>query len=252
MHLLNAAHISKYVQFPGFSQRGGIFLVSPPANFKSTIIEGALEDWPDALTLSDLNVQTLIQLKQEISKGSFSTIGFGEFEKIYERNPATSSNLEGTLRAMVEEGFGNPSFQSPLTGGSKAKILMICGITPDAHGRRFLKWGDSGFLRRFLWVKFKLKDQKIIGDAIHKGKRLEFGKIEHSIPANRVIPYKMTQNVSNKLRHMVREQPSEETPFVLLKKIYCALEWSMGTKKALWILEDCATCFQREDGFLEI
>src|SRR5256885_1629489 len=111
MEVISAGHLAKFVDGP-FDQRGGIFLVGPPGHLKSTIIKLALIEYPDTLVLSDINVQEFGRLKNSLIGGRYTTIGFGEFEKLYERNPTTAANLEGTLRGMVEEGFDKLSFES--------------------------------------------------------------------------------------------------------------------------------------------
>lgn len=250
MEVISAGHAAKYVVSP-FKQTGGIMVVAPPGNVKSTVIEKSLEGFPDALPVSDLNVQTIGYLKEALISGKYSTIHFGEFEKLYERNPGTASNLEGHLRAMIEEGFNKMSFQSPEMAGNKARVFLVCGITPTSYQKRFQHWVNSGFSRRFLWLHYVLENPEAITEAIRAWRLIDFGKIDTRVPANREIPYKLNLKDSIWLESFLKEQPSKETAYALLKKIYCVLLWRHGsTKKAKAIINDVAPSMRRDGAVL--
>lgn len=244
IEVISAAHIAKYVEGP-FTQRGGIMLVGPPGHWKSSIIQASLLEYPDSLILSDINLQELARLKDALVGGRYTSIGFGEFEKLYERNPQTAANVEGTLRAMVEEGFDKMSFQSQQMQSMKAQIFVVGGMTPSAYAKRFQAWIDSGFARRFLWVNYRLENPDIIVEAIRNWKKHEFGRPSFRVPANRQIPYKISRDVDSAIEKMLDHQPSKETPFVVMKKIYCALSWRYNARKARQIMEDFAPGLSR-------
>jgi hypothetical protein len=251
MEVISAAHVSRYVGSP-FEQRGGIMLVAPPGHIKSTIIKDALLMYPDSLVLSDLNVQQLGNLKNALVSGRYSSLGFGEFEKLYQRNPGTAANLEGHLRALVEEGFDKMSFDSQQMIGCTARVLLIGGMTPVCYANRWQSWLDSGFARRFIWCHYKLADEDLIVDAIRKWKRLSFGKIGAALPANKDIPYVVKKLDARILEKMLDSQPSKETPYTLLKKVFCVLIWRYGRKKAFAILHDFAESMDRNGATLYI
>src|ERR1700690_1149371 len=102
MEVIIAAHFTHYVATP-FPQRSGIFFVTPPQQLKSSLIL-KLKNFPDALVLSDLNFQQLADFKDDICAGRYQTLAFVEFNKIYQRNPATAAHLEGTLARLEAEG----------------------------------------------------------------------------------------------------------------------------------------------------
>jgi hypothetical protein len=237
MEVISAAHVSRFVGSP-FEQRGGLFIVAPPGHIKSTIIKEALLLYADTLILSDLNVAQLAHLKSALISGRYSTLGFGEFEKLYERNPGSAANLEGHLRALVEEGFDKMSFDSQQMIGVTARVLLVGGITPNAYARRWQAWLDSGFARRFIWCHYRLADEELIVDAIRKWKKISFGKVSSAIPANKDIPYTVKAVDARVLEKMLDNQPSKETPYTLLKKIFCVLVWRYGRKRAFAILHD--------------
>jgi hypothetical protein len=251
MDVISAAHISRYVGSP-FEQRGAIMLVAPPGHLKSTIIKESLICYSDTLILSDLNVSSLSQLKNSLVSGRYNSIGFGEFEKLYERNPGSAANLEGHLRALIEEGFDKMSFQSAEMIGVTARVLLVCGITPVCYAKRWQPWLDSGFARRFIWCHFKLADEDAIVKAIRDWRRISFGKISTAIPANKAIEYTVQKRDALILEKMLDHQPSKETPYTLLKKVFCVLVWRYGRKKAFSILGDFSESMMRGGATLYI
>lgn len=231
LEFLDAAHLTQYVESP-YKQRGGIMIVGPPNTMKSTFIEMALSEYPNRLILSDVNVNTLTQIKDDLANGTYPTIAFPAFEKLYQRNPATSANIEGHLMALVEEGFSRASFEDQRMAAIKARSLVIGAIPYAFYQANYSRWAKSGFLRRFLWVVIRLKDPEKIMDAIHKWELIPFEGITHRIPSGRTIKYAMDAEESAQLRSFITEQPpGNSTPYVLLKKIACALKWKYSTTK---------------------
>lgn len=237
IEVLSAAHLTQYVDRNIFQQRGGIFLIAPPGSLKSTFIKNSLRCYPDALQLSDMNVQTLGYIKTGFVEGKYSTLAFGEFEKLYMRNTGTASNIEGHLKAMVEEGFGKQSFEDQRAVSFETRMMLIGGVTPSCHQRLFTRWSENGFARRFLWSAYQLDNPDIIADSIEKWKALNLGKSSKETPNNNVIPYSVTPGESKHIRELLGIQ-SRETPFVLMKKIFCVLKWRHKGRKAMNILED--------------
>lgn len=248
---LSAIHQSKYVG-GDYLQRGGAFLVAQPGHLKSTMIRMAIEEYPDALNLNDINITTLTQLKHSIVDGRYSTLGFGEFEKLYQRNPATAENIEGHIKALVEEGLVNPSFIDQRASGMNARCAVLGGVTPSCFQSRFTKWENNGFARRFLWCHYTLMNPEAIVDAIGKWKLINFGKVSVKTPGNKRIPYDITREEDTMIRHSIQSQPSRETPYVIAKKMYCVLKWRHSTRKAREIYEDFAVCLQSKGAFLEL
>lgn len=251
MEVISAAHVSRFVGSP-FEQRSGIFLVAPPGHIKSSIIKESLLLYADTLVLSDLNVQQLANLKNALVSGRYASLGFGEFEKLYERNPGSAANLEGHLRALVEEGFDKMSFDSQQMIGVTARVMLVGGITPVAYARRWQAWLDSGFARRFLWCHYRLADEELIVDAIRKWKKLSFGRVSSAIPASKDIPYIVKKDDARILERMLENQPSKESPYTLLKKVFCVLVWRYNRKKAFAILNDFSESLGRNGANLYI
>jgi hypothetical protein len=249
LEFLDAAHLTKYVESP-YAARGGIMIVGPPNTLKSTMIELSYSEYPNALILSDINVNTLTQIKDDLAAGHYPTIAFPAFEKLYQRHKSTSANVEGYLMALVEEGFSRASFEDQRMAAIKARALIVGAIPYSFYQANYTRWNQSGFLRRFLWCVLRLKDSEKIMEAIHNWKLIPFNGISHRIPGSKTIPYTMSATESRTLRAMIRQQPSgNSTPYVLLKKIHCALKWKYSSTKHPGayrkILEDVAPAFSK-------
>lgn len=251
IEVLSAFHQTKFVN-GDFTQRGGIMLVAPPGQLKSTFIRLSLEDYPDSLLLTDLNVNTLSQIKNSLIDGRYSTMGFGEFEKLYQRNPATAVNIEGHIHALVEDGFLRASFEDQRLPTFPAKCAVIGGITPSSYARRFNGWMEKGFARRFMFCCYTLANPDAIMEAIERWKHISFGRINCMIPGNKKIMYDILPDEQKVIKKSIACQPTQEGPFVACKKIFCVLKWRHGPKKAMEIFEDFAECLETKGASLEI
>lgn len=249
VEVLIAAHFTTKVN-SDFASRGGILLVAPPASLKTTIINAAFK-FHDAVILSDINIQTLIPMRDDMNSGKINSLAFTEVGKLYQRNAVTSSNIEGHLAGMVEEGFTNASFEDQRMATLKARCLVVGGMTPSLYRQKYTGWDQSGFLRRFLWCVYQMKDKQAIMNAIDKWKIIELN--DFSIPiglGDAKIPYQISSANSRKLRHLLRDQPGQETPFILLKKIFCVVRyWHRAERgadqKAMDVIIDFAQSLER-------
>lgn len=251
IEVLSAHHQSKYVG-GDFEQRGGIMLVAPPGTLKSTLIKLALEEYPDALTLSDLNINTLNQLKSSLLDQRYVTLGFGEFEKLYARNPATAANIEHHVKALIEEGFLRASFEDQRAPVSPARCAVIGGITPSLFARKYTAWDDNGFTRRFLFSRYTLQRPDAIIEAISRWKAIDFGKVMTQTPVPKKIPYSITRDEDKFIFRCISRQPHHETPFVICKKLFCVLKWRYNAKQAHKIFGDFAESLGDKGALLEI
>jgi hypothetical protein len=244
LEVLDAAHLSKHVNGP-YTQRGGIMILGPPATLKTTFIKNALEDHHDALVLSDVNIQTLISLRDDLRTGRYNTLAFTELEKLYQRRADTASNIEGSLKQMVEEGFHRASFEDQRLSISKTRCMVIGAMTNDFYARHFDEWEKSGFARRFLWCNIELENAYKLMDAVAAWELLSLGEYRSKSPGNKSIPYNVTKAENDQLRLMLKTQRGTITPFVLLKKILCVLKWKYGKRehgKPMRIMRDFSEC----------
>ena len=221
--LIYSAHYSYLVDSPA-SERGGIFLVSGANNLKSSIVEASLHNVKGALGYSDLTLKQLAAIRSEIAAGMHHTLGFYEFEKLYARNPAVASNLEGVIKAMVAEGFSHFAFEDKRLCVPKARCFVLASVLDSLFRIRGTAWIDNGFLRRFLCIKYTLSQRAklIVMDAIHIGERVEFPGT--MVGPSSTVKYEVTRAESIQLQDII----GDEYPTIsltLLQKCLSVLKW---------------------------
>jgi hypothetical protein len=220
---LIAAHFTSFVQSP-FEERGGIFLVSPPQQLKSSIIK-KLKLFPDAMVVSDLNYQQVNVVREDMCTGRYNTLAFVEFNKVYQRNPTTAVNLEGTIASLVCEGWAGPPHEDQRAARDEARCLVIGGMTKSTYTARLQQWMENGFAQRFLWAHYKLSDDSIIGDAIQSQEPIDLSGEVWTQP-NGTIRFNLDREETMTIRGWVANQPGgEKLPFSLMLKIACVLKW---------------------------
>lgn len=224
-------------------------LVGPPETLRTTVIELSLNQHPSALIVNDINMRSLTSLKDELTAGRYSTIGFLDYQKLYERQGTTSANVEGTLRALMEEGFSKTPHDDPTSASTRARAFLVAAVVESLFKNKAQDWKQTGYLRRWLICLMfmpALSRNKLI-QAVHDWKKLEFDGIKRISPTT-PIPYNITEEESKRLLVMVREQPSQGTPFVLLKKIYSVLKWKYKDSpgKVADIMTDFSSCLKKD------
>jgi len=204
-------------------------IVGPPGSFKTTIIECAMDNHPDVVICSDLNVQQWLKMKDEFVNKRYSLLAFPEFEKIYQRHPSTAANLEGIIKALVSEGYGTGPGGDPRMPRLKARACVIGGITTDCFERHYELWQKNGFLRRFIWCVVSVKNPDLIVEAIRKWEKIDFGRIVFR-PANRTIKVDVSDQRSRQIEKLMKSQPGlHGTAYVLMKKITAVLDWKYNS-----------------------
>jgi hypothetical protein len=225
--IICAVHLAPLVE-GNLDQRGGLMLVAPPGALKSTLVE-MTNHYPDALLLTDLNVQTLIDLRDSLTGDNIRTLVFSEFAKLYERNPQTSSNIEGSLRALASEGFYGASFQDQRINRRKAQATLIAAMPPGLVEKQFKHWEETGFNRRFLWSNYGIKGAHILDDAAVELKKLDFGirDVLRPPPLSMSVPYLLTETEKVRVKMFVKHQPgsSHTQQIQLLSRIWSVLKW---------------------------
>lgn len=220
------AHLSSFVQ-GDFKDHGGMMLVGPPGMLKSTILDTLENNYPDVLTLSDINAQALNKLKPRITERSVRSLVLPEYAKLYDRNMDTANNVEGTLKAMVAEGFKSASFDNPLIARMTARATLIAAMTPEFRERHSQRWEDSGFARRFIWPLLSLQHPEILDDAVERWELLDLRVAGvPPVPMNKSIPNLTTLKERQAVRMMIRHQPSPHTAqFQFMVKTLAVLKW---------------------------
>ena len=221
--VLIAAHYTHLVE-SSWKERGGLILVAPPGHLKTSLLL-ILREYPGVHIASDFNSQRLGTMRDDIISGRVHSVIVPDFQKLYERHSAVSSNLEGNLRALVEEGFINTAHQD--TGGItfRARALVMSACTPAFHDFKYNAWSQTGFARRFLFVGYRLFDPNQLMAAIENWKRIEIRNgLQFSLPLEK-IPYSLKRSEAKLLRSYLIVKQDFSTPFVLLQKIACVLRW---------------------------
>lgn len=226
LEMLCAVHLSSYVESP-FKDAGGLMIVGPPGMMKSTGLDILDANYADALSLTDINAQMLNKLRNKISQGAVRTLVLPELSKLYERNPATAANVEGTLRALVSEGFAAASYEDATLQRYKVRATVIAALVPSFRDKNMERWDDSGFARRFLWSMLRLQRPDVLEDAVEEWKLVDFGLTQvPPVPTPAVIPNLTTKVERAELRRMLKTQPPPHAAqFQMLAKSLAVLKW---------------------------
>jgi hypothetical protein len=249
--IIDAAHLTKHVQSV-FDQRGGIIIAAPPGSLKTSILEYVLDEYPNAFVLSNVNMVTLESFREDMISNRYSTMAFPEFQTLYARDQRTAASVEQTISALVDEGWKRPSFRDPRAGALRSRMLVIGGMTPTFYERHFDGWQRSGFLRRFIVSLFAVTNPELITNAIKDNEKLGLGwNLRKAVTASG-IPYNVDTTEANYLHKMLKEQPDDKTPLILLMRIYAVLKWKHGITKAKTILNDFSPTLKRDGGILNL
>lgn len=223
---LCAAHLSTYVEAP-FKDVGGIMIVGPPGTLKTSMLK-VVTQYPNAVESSDLNITALEELRPSITSKHIRTLVMPEYAKIYERDPRTSNNVEGQIRAMVDEGFQAPSFKPQQMARLSAHCLVLGGITEQFREEHYRRWSDTGFNRRFIWPLIRLANPEILDIAADEWKRVDF-RVRYlpGLPANGRVPNLTRTSERTRIRSYLKYQPgpTHTTQSHLLTRMLAVLKW---------------------------
>lgn len=223
-----AVHLAGYVEESQWPERGGLMLVGPPGTLKSTLLQILDRTYSDVLVISDLNLRSLAQLRDEIAAGKIRTLVFPEIAKLFERKAETSSAVEGVLRALASEGFTSAGFEDSRISRFTARASVIAALTPSFQRKKFDDWTETGFSRRFLWSFITLSDAQVIERALVEWQRLSF-RVGHlpPLPVSGTIPMLSTRAERERCRILVKYQPGGDNALQLqlLMKMISVLRW---------------------------
>lgn len=228
IEMMYALHLSSYVEGP-FRERGGFMLVGPPAVLKTSILNVLDRSYPNVVTLSDLNAQALVDLRGQIAQEAIRTLVIPEFAKLYERDARVASNVEGTLRALVAEGFMAASFEDARINRIAARCMVIAAMTESLLNHRFKAWEESGFTSRFLWAVVTL-NADVLDGAVHRWKYFTLDRGQVPPIPGAPIPQQTTEEERRALRMMIKHQHggTHARQFALMVKLLAVLQWWYG------------------------
>lgn len=245
IEIVGAVHLAPRVSGEVSSERGGIMIVAPPGHLKTTAIE-YLDIFPKTKLISNITTSCLNQLRQDFISEEIITLGFPDYDMIYRRHGSVSAQIEGTLMALMGEGFRNPAFSDQRINVTKARCTVIAGITIKCYENFVSQWIDSGFARRFLWSRYSLKNTELLEEALSRWKRFTLdGDFTLKIPKN-LIPYSLSDDQAKKVLYQLRFQHDRKLPYITAQRIISVLTWKHGAKHGWEIWDDFAPSLGKE------
>jgi hypothetical protein len=224
-----AIHLAPKVAGDVGESRGGMFFVAPPGHLKTSAIE-IVEQFPRTKIISNLTVKALNAMRQDFISGETQTLAFSDYGMIYKRHSSVSAQIEGTIMALVDEGFRNPAFSDQRTQVLAARCSVIGGVTIKFYEEKISDWLDNGFARRFLWAKYSIENIEKLEHALVHWKRAQLvTDFTLKIPRDS-IPYKLSPEQARKVLWQLRFQPDRKTPFILAQRIIAVLMWKFPDK----------------------
>lgn len=141
--------------------------------------------------LADLTSRGLSVYKKEIEAGVLRHICIMDLIRVVNHGKGVSNRTIQTLSSLMEEG---ESDSSDAGGNTKWEgfptVGLLTAITPQFYNKKKGGWRDSGFLSRFLAVKFNysMESANNIHDAISTGHKLpEPSPIKFHFEANKKV-----------------------------------------------------------------
>lgn len=209
-----------------FPQRGGIFLVSPPGQLKTSLLS-CFEEQIGVLGYSDMTTNNLIEARDLIASKKVNTLLFYDMQKLYERRQDTAANIEGNIRSVMDEGFTSASHEkvSKNVIQSKARALIMAALTTNFYRRKLGDWESSGFARRVLFCVYTMKNPEMIEQAVLSETPIMLGEpCTLNMPINLEIVPDMRPGDDEFLMRIMRKQRND-VPLNLVKKILWVLRW---------------------------
>jgi hypothetical protein len=245
IEVVAAIHLMPRVSGNVSNERGGLMLVAPPGQLKTTAIE-YLDAFPKTKLISNITTHALNQLRQDFLSEEIMTMGFPDYDMIYKRHGTVSAQIEGTLMGLMGEGFRNPAFSDQRVNVTKARCTIVCGITIKCYERMLSEWIDSGFARRFLWARYTLKNSEMLEDAISKWRRHTLdGDFVMRIPSS-LIPHCLSHIQAKEVLYQLRHHQDRKLPYITAQRIISVLVWKHGPKRGWEIWDDFAPALGKD------
>ena len=229
---LCACHLASYVTAPVLD-RGGIMIVGPPGALKTTFL-AVLDSYHNTMVASALNTQTLMRAQQDLATGSIRSIVVPDLHAIYAGDPRTAARVESSLMQLAGEGLRGASWQDTRHQHFVARATVFGAMTATHFERHAKDWEESGFLRRFLWVRYQLLDAEILMNALERWERADFGAFAApALPASGSIHDDLTSVERATIRGWLKHQPRpHEIQYSLFCRATAALRWCYKTVKS--------------------
>lgn len=257
LEVVCAIHLASFVTSP-VEDRGGLMIVGPPGSLKSTAIDILDANYHNAVSVSNLNTTTLLQMQDQLQSGAVRSVIVPDLQALYAGDPRTVGRVEQAIMQLAAEGHRGASWQDARFQRFKSRCTVFSAMTAKFFERHANPWNDSGFLRRFLWVAYRLDDPETLMRAITHWQRAELGSITiPQVPANGEIPDRLTVADREKIRSWVKHQPGpHEIQFSLLCRAASVLIWHYERRKikrkAMTTLEEFSRTLHKDAALVQL
>lgn len=252
-----ALHLASFVAGP-VEDRGGLMITGPPGMLKSTALDVLDANYHNAVSVSNLNTTTLLQMQDQLQSGAVRSIIVPDLQALYAGDPRTVARVEQALMQLAAEGHRGASWQDSRFQRFRSRCTIFSAMTGKFFEKHASAWNDSGFLRRFLWCAYRLEDPDTLMRAISQWTRAELGAIViPQIPASGGIPDRLTVADRELIRTWVKHQPGpHEIQFALLCRAASVLGWHYERRKlkrkALVTLAEFARTLHKEAALVQL
>lgn len=249
---IQAAHVSQDTNWD-LQARGGVMLVSYPEQLKTSILSASLGRYPEVMLVSDMNVREFSDIREDLLTQRYDTIGFLDYQKVWERDERTSANVEGVIRALTDEGWNGTLGGKQMKGAPARAFLILC-MTPGLYNAKLDNWKKNGFHRRFIAMHYQFRDRRLLEESIKQGRSYQLSIRQHIMrPTNR-LTYKVTESEANFIQLALKEQKGL-VALQLLLRIYNTMKWHFDEvmkepDRAMQLLMNIMPMFNSEGGDL--
>ncbi len=257
LEVICAIHLASYVDSP-VADRGGLMLVGPPGNLKTTLLDVLDDNFASAISCSNLNTQTLSRITPQFNTGTLRSLILPDLQACYAGDPRTAARLEQALMQLAGEGNRGPSWQDARFLKFKSRCTVFGAMTNRFYEKYANYWEDSGFQRRFLWSSYTLENPNILLDALEEGERADVGEIKiPATPASGKISNSTTPEERREIRAWLKYQPGpHEIQFALLCRATSALRWHYSNRKLkrdpMVVMREFASTLHKEAALLKV
>lgn len=118
--------------------------------------------------ISDITSKGLVSYKNEITSGRLRHIVIMDLVRILSHGKGVSDRLVQTLSSLMEEGEGDTADGGGISswGQDFPKLGCLMSVTPAFHKGKAGAWRKTGFMTRFLPVRFSYSEKTVM--LIHK------------------------------------------------------------------------------------
>lgn len=202
-------------------------LCAPPGQLKTTA-EMVLSEFEKKLILSNVTVKTLTAMRNEFLSGNIKTLIFTDFANLYRRHGSVSSNIEGIIMDLVGDGFRKPAYSDQRIQAVPARCFVLGAMTFTFKETMESSWIDSGFYRRFIWCKYRIKNPELLDNALQAWRLANIeGDFSSKVPLTRQIKYNLDAGDQKLIRYTLRHENDIRQMLVLASKILVVLKWKL-------------------------